>query len=66
MDDSATSTAVSWSHYTLVFFVSLLLWVLLTGNLNRDELAAGAIVSLMVTLLFGSRFTIFTGFRFSW
>jgi multicomponent Na+:H+ antiporter subunit E len=49
-----------------VFFVSLLLWLLLTGNLDRDELAAGAIVSLMVTLLFGSRFTIFTGFRFSW
>ena len=66
MDDSATSTAVSWSHYALVFFVSLLLWVLLVGNLNRDELVAGALVALMVTLLFGSRFTIFTGFRFSW
>ena len=66
MDDSATSAVVSWSHYALVFFVSLLLWVLLVGNLNRDELVAGAFVSLTVTLLFGSRFTIFTGFRFSW
>jgi multicomponent Na+:H+ antiporter subunit E len=66
MNDSATSTAVSRSHYALVFFVSLLLWVLLTGTLDLDELAAGTLVSLMVTLLFGSRFTIFTGFRFSW
>jgi multicomponent Na+:H+ antiporter subunit E len=66
MNDSATGTAVSRSHYALVFFVSLLLWVLLVGNLNRDELVAGALVALMVTLLFGSRFTIFTGFRFSW
>jgi len=67
MDDSAaSSTAVSGSHYALVFFVSLLLWLLLVGNLNRDELVTGALVALMVTLLFGSRFTIFTGFRFSW
>jgi len=66
MDDSAIGTAVSRSHYALVFLVSLLLWVLLVGNLNRDELVAGALVALMVTLLFGSRFTIFTGFRFSW
>ena len=66
MDDSAASAAVSWRHYALVFLVSLLLWLLLVGNLNRDELVAGAFVSLMVTLLFGARFTIFTGFRFSW
>jgi multicomponent Na+:H+ antiporter subunit E len=66
MDDSAASAAVSWSHYALVFFVSLLLWVLLTGTLNRDELVAGAMVSLTVTVLYGARFTIFTGFRFSW
>ena len=66
MDDSAASAAVSRSHYALVFFVSLLLWVLLTGTLNRDELVAGAMVSLTVTVLFGARFTIFTGFRFSW
>jgi multicomponent Na+:H+ antiporter subunit E len=65
MDDSATRAAVSWPHYALVFSVSLLLWVLLVGNLNGDELLAGAIVALLVTLLFGSRFTIFTGFRFS-
>lgn len=66
MNESTTSADVSRSHYALVFFVSLLLWVLLTGTLDRDELAAGTLVSLMVTLLFGSRFTIFTGFRFSW
>lgn len=66
MDELATSATVSWSHYALVFFVALLLWLLMAGNLNSDELLAGVLVSLTVTLLFGSRFTIFTGFRFSW
>ena len=54
------------SHYLFVFFVSLLLWLLLAGNLNPQELLAGVLVSGVVTLLFGSRFSIFTGFRFSW
>ncbi len=66
MDKSSASTAVSWSHYALVFLVALLLWLLMVGNLNRDELLAGVLVAVAVTLLFGSRFTIFTGFRFSW
>lgn len=54
------------SHYLFVFFVCLLLWLLLAGNLDSQELLAGVLVSGMVTLLFGSRFSIFTGFRFSW
>jgi multicomponent Na+:H+ antiporter subunit E len=39
---------------------------MLTGSLDIQELAAGSVVSLAVTLLFGARFTILTGFRFSW
>jgi multicomponent Na+:H+ antiporter subunit E len=66
MDDATSIAAVRWPHFALLFSVSLLLWLLLVGNLNGDELLAGAFVSLMVTLLFGSRCTIFTGFRFSW
>lgn len=54
------------SHYLFVFFVCLLLWLLLAGNLDSQELLAGVLVSGLVTLLFGSRFSIFTGFRFSW
>jgi multicomponent Na+:H+ antiporter subunit E len=68
--NSSSSTselpAFSWRHYALVFGVSLLLWLLLVGNLKTDEILAGVLVAFLVTLLFGSRFGIFTGFRFSW
>lgn len=66
MSDSATTASLSPRHYLLVFFVCMLLWVLLVGTLDPQELVAGATVSLLVTVLFGSRFDILTGFRFSW
>ncbi|HFD78819.1 MAG TPA: cation:proton antiporter [Gammaproteobacteria bacterium] len=66
MEHTADIPPLSWPHYLLVFFVSLLLWVLLTGTFDRQELVAGVLVSAAVTLLFGRRFEIFTGFRFSW
>jgi multicomponent Na+:H+ antiporter subunit E len=66
VNDFAVSPAVKWQHYSLVFFTSALLWLLLTGSLAGDELFAGLLVSLAVTLLFGNRFAVFTGFRFSW
>lgn len=66
MDDGAEIPALGTPHYLFVFFVSLLLWLLLAGSLNPQELLAGGVVSAMVTLLFGSRFVVFTGFRFSW
>jgi len=53
------------SHYALVAGTCLLLWVLLTGSLDKQELLAGVLVSLLVTVLFAPRLTIFTGFRFS-
>ena len=58
--------AVTWQHYALVAGVSMVLWLLLTGSFDKQELIAGAVVSILVTTLFGARFTIFTGFRFSW
>ncbi len=64
--DDAGIPALGRSHYLFVFLVSLLLWLLLVGSLNPQELLAGVLVSGMVTLLFGPRFAIFTGFRFSW
>ena len=66
MEDSLDTPALSWPHYIFVFSILLLLWMLLTGSLDAQELVAGAVVSLAVTLLFGERFTILTGFRFSW
>ena len=66
MNPSVSDAPVTRQHYLMVFFISYLLWMLLVGTLARDELLLGALVSLAVTLLFAHRFTIFTGFRFSW
>jgi len=55
-----------WQHYVFVAGVCMMLWILLTGSFNWQELVVGAIVSFLVTFLFASRLTIFTGFRFSW
>jgi len=65
MDNTSATPAINWQQYVFVFVISLLLWMLLAGNLDQQELIAGAIVSLLVTILFGSRFTIFSGIRFS-
>lgn len=66
MDHNAEIPRTGIKHYLFVFFVALLLWMLLAGSLDPQELLAGTLVSAMVTLLFGSRFAIFSGFRFSW
>ena len=69
MNTSPTTSeppAITWRHYALTFGVSLLLWLLLVGNLKSDEVLTGVLVALLVTVLFASRLGIFTGFRFSW
>ncbi|MEA3302193.1 MAG: Na+/H+ antiporter subunit E [Pseudomonadota bacterium] len=65
MDHPQTTRTVSGAHYAFVFSISLLLWVLLSGSLAWEEVVLGAFVSLMITLLFGSRFTIYNGIKFS-
>ena len=65
-DNTVQQGSVTWQHYILVAGVSMLLWLLLTGSLDTQELIAGAVVSILVTAIFGARFTIFAGFRFSW
>jgi multicomponent Na+:H+ antiporter subunit E len=65
-DTAVQQDAVGWQHYVFVAGVSMALWLLLTGSLDPQELIAGAVVSVLVTILFAARFTIFTGFRFSW
>jgi len=57
---------VTWQHYALVAAVSMVLWLLLTGSLDKQEIITGVVVSFLVTTIFGARFTIFTGFKFSW
>lgn len=65
MNNSLANPAITWRHYALVFGVCLLLWMLLVGTLDAQEFLAGMLVSGLITLLFGSRFGILTGFRFS-
>jgi len=65
-DNAVRQDVVSWQHYALVAGVSMALWLLLTGSFDAQEIIAGGVVSILVTALFGARFTIFTGFRFSW
>lgn len=45
-----TDAVPGLAHFVFTFAVSLLLWVLLAGSLDRQELLAGAVVALLVTL----------------
>ncbi len=66
IESAVNDSALCWQHYALVTGTCMLLWILLTGSLDSQELIAGGVVSLLVTALFTSRLIIFTGFRFSW
>ncbi len=59
-------SVIRWKHYLLVAGVCLLLWLLLVGSVNPEELIAGAVVAVLIPLIFRSRLAIFTGFKFSW
>ena len=59
-------SSIDWRHALLIAGVCLLLWLLLAGSLDPQEVITGGIVAALITLLFGSRLGIFTGFRFSW
>jgi len=50
-------------HYLLAFGICFFLWVLLTGSLNVQELIAGLVVALIVTLVAGPRLSILGGVR---
>jgi len=66
MVERTTSEATpSLKHYLFVFAVALALWLLLAGSLQRQELIAGGLVALAVTLAAGPRLGIFTGLRLS-
>ena len=53
------------SHYLFAFGVLMVLWLLLVGTLQKQEVIAGVIAALLITLVAGSRLAIFTGIRFS-
>lgn len=51
--------------YLFTFLVCFLLWLLLTGSLNRDEVLAGLLISVVVTAISAKRLSILNGVRFS-
>ncbi len=51
--------------YLFTFLVCFLLWLLLTGSLERDELLAGVFISLIVAIIAAKRLSILNGVRFS-
>ncbi len=48
-------------HYLFLFAAMLLLWLLLTGSLAAEELAAGLVVAALVTLISGPYLSILDG-----
>ncbi|MBU1191748.1 MAG: Na+/H+ antiporter subunit E [Gammaproteobacteria bacterium] len=54
---------ISLPHYFFIYAVLFLFWLLLVGNLRLQEMAAGALVALAVTLAAGPHLSIFSGLR---
>jgi multicomponent Na+:H+ antiporter subunit E len=52
-------------HFLFAFAVSMLLWLLLAGSLQPQELIAAAGAGVLVVLIAAPRLGIFTGMRFS-
>jgi multicomponent Na+:H+ antiporter subunit E len=53
------------SPYLFTFLVCFLLWLLLTGSLNRDEVLAGLFISVVVSVIAAKRLSILNGVRFT-
>jgi len=47
----------------VLFFTLLIFWLMLNGTLATDSLVIGIIVSLCISILFGSGLSFFTEFR---
>lgn len=63
MDRPSADPHVSYPHYLFTIAVLILLWVLLAGSLRQDELIAGAVVAVLVTLIAGPRLAVLSGVR---
>lgn len=65
MDHPSADPRPSLAHYLFSFAVLFLLWILLAGTLRQDELVAGALAAVVVTLIAGPRLAILSGVRLS-
>lgn len=65
MSQSTTEARPGPIHYLFTFLIGGLLWILLVGNLDPQELVLGFAVALMVTMVATPQLAIFTGLRFT-
>jgi multicomponent Na+:H+ antiporter subunit E len=63
MDRPSAEPRPSLPHYLFSIAVLTLLWVLLAGSLRQDELIAGVVVAVLVTLIAGPRLAVLSGVR---
>ena len=63
MDRPSADPRPSLAHYLFSVAMLVLLWVLLAGSLRQDELIAGAVVAVLVTLIAGPRLAVLSGVR---
>lgn len=63
MGDSYMDNTVGLRAYAIVFLSTLLLWVLLTGSLSREELGAGLLVAAVVAIVSGPYLSVFNGLK---
>jgi multicomponent Na+:H+ antiporter subunit E len=63
MDHPSVDPRPSFAHYLFSFAVLFLLWILLAGTLREDELIAGVVAALLVTVIAGPRLAILSGVR---
>ena len=62
---SVDEVSGSAAHGVFLFFLLFGLWLLLTGSVDPEELIAGLLVALTVTLISRPHLAIFNGLRFS-
>lgn len=65
MEPPSSDARPSVPHYLFAFAVTVLLWILLTGDMGTQELSAAVVAGVLVAALAGPRLSIFTGIRFS-
>lgn len=63
--DVQAPPAAGLAPAVLVFLFGWLAWLLLAGNLDTAEVIAGAVVSLLVTLLSGRHLAVYDGIRYT-
>jgi multicomponent Na+:H+ antiporter subunit E len=65
MEQPSSEARPRLSHRLFAFGITVLLWLLLAGDLHLQEWIAAALVGVMVTAVAGPRLGLYLGLRFS-